>query len=168
MLDIFLKSHNTFEYQLPNEKIIRVVRRHWFYLLAPMALIAVSAILPMAAGLLLSFWDGLGEIAGVFWFVAGLYYLFLWNALFFNIMIYLLNTVIITDKRVIENIQSGLYKHAVNELPLDKIQDVTVRVHGMLASFLDFGNIEIQSAGAKTKFTFTCLPNPKDIKHLLH
>ncbi len=82
-------------------------------------------------------------------------------------MIYALNTVLVTNKRVIENKQEGLFKHRINELELDKVQDISIKVFGLLAELLSFGNLEIQSAGAKVKFSFTQLPHPQKIKNTI-
>jgi uncharacterized membrane protein YdbT with pleckstrin-like domain len=79
-------------------------------------------------------------------------------------MIYMLNTVILTNKRIIENQQLGLFKHAVSELALNRIQDITVSVFGVVAEFLKFGDIEIQTAGEEKNFIFRQVPNPHAIK----
>jgi len=82
-------------------------------------------------------------------------------------MIYSLNTLVITNKRVVENKQMGFFKNIVNEIKLDKVQDVSVKIYGPLASFLNYGNVEVQSAGAVNKFFFKQFPNPKDIKKII-
>ena len=82
-------------------------------------------------------------------------------------MLYNLNTVVVTNKRIIENKQEGFFKHTINELEIDKIQDMTVKVFGVLAEFLCFGNIEIQSAGVQAKFFFNTLPYPEKIKETI-
>ncbi len=82
-------------------------------------------------------------------------------------MIYFLNTVIVTNKRVIQNKQEGFFHHTSNELELNKIQDISVKILGPLATFLDFGDVEIQSAGAKPKFYLDRLPHPKKIKEVI-
>ncbi|MCD6550356.1 PH domain-containing protein [bacterium] len=82
-------------------------------------------------------------------------------------MIYSLNTVIITNKRIIENQQLGLFKHVIKEIELKNIQDISIEILGVFAQFLNYGNIEIQSAGAIAKFNFTRLPNPQKIKNII-
>lgn len=82
-------------------------------------------------------------------------------------MIYLLNTLLITNKRIIENTQAGLFRHTINELSTDKIQDISVQTFGPLAALLGYGNIEIQTAGTQAKFRFTFLPDPQKIKQTI-
>ncbi len=80
---------------------------------------------------------------------------------------YFLNTLVVTNKRVIENKQDGFFKYTMNEMELERIQDITVKVFGPLASFLDFGDIEIQSAGTTNKFYLSRFPHPKKIKETI-
>jgi len=47
---------------------------------------------------------------------------------------------------------------------LDKIQDITVKIEGPLATFLNFGKIEIQTAGTNVRLVFDYLPSPEEIK----
>lgn len=79
-------------------------------------------------------------------------------------MIYTLNTVAVTNRRIIENQQAGFFRHTVDELEIHKIQDITIKVYGIIPAMLKFGDLEIQTAGAMNKFVFTQLPHPKRIK----
>lgn len=103
----------------------------------------------------------------LFRFVSNAYFLIVWNIAFYNLMIYFLNTLIITDKRIIENKQLGFFNNIVNEIKLDKVQDVSVKIQGPLATFLKYGDVEIQSAGAVNKFFFRQFPDPEKIKQLI-
>jgi len=47
---------------------------------------------------------------------------------------------------------------------LDKIQDITVKIEDPLATFLNFGKIEIQTAGTNVRLVFDYLPSPEEIK----
>ena len=58
-------------------------------------------------------------------------------------MLYFLNTVIVTNQRIIENKQEGFFEYRTNEMELTKIQDISIKISGSLATFLDFGDIEI-------------------------
>ena len=82
-------------------------------------------------------------------------------------MLYSLNTVVVTNKRVMENQQRGFFKYTLNELERDKIQDISIKIEGVFASFLDYGDIEIQTAGAQNKFYFKKLPQPQKIKEII-
>ncbi|MFA5392169.1 MAG: PH domain-containing protein [Candidatus Paceibacterota bacterium] len=166
---ILSKSNNSFREQLPEENTILVTRKHWIILLIPMLFILLMAIAPSIIYhyfLQPSSWFN-NNLNLLFRFLTVAYFLILWNIAFYNIMIYSLNTLVITNKRVIENKQMGFFINIVNEIKLDKVQDVSIKIYGALASFLNYGDIEVQSAGAVNKFFFKQFPNPEKIKNII-
>jgi hypothetical protein len=81
---------------------------------------------------------------------------------------YYLDTWIVTNERVINIEQNGLFSRAVSELHLNQIQDVTSETIGFLATFLTYGDVYIQTAGEKERFRFEQINNPDDVKtHIL-
>ncbi|MCK4454242.1 PH domain-containing protein [Candidatus Parcubacteria bacterium] len=166
-MSIFTSSKNSFEGQLPGETTILLTRKHWLNLFVPLFINLLLILLPFVVYFIINSFSWYDKISSLYWFLATLLLLILWNLAFYNIMIYALNTVLVTNKRVIENKQEGLFKHRINELELDKVQDISIKVFGLLAELLSFGNLEIQSAGAKVKFSFTQLPHPQKIKNTI-
>lgn len=166
-MSIFTFSKNSFEGQLPDEKIVFLTRKHWFTIFVPLFFAFILVFLPFAFYFSINSSELYNSASSIYWFFVSVYFLVLWNLVFYSIMIYLLNTLIITDKRIIENKQQGLFKHTVNELEIEKIQDISVKVFGPVAEFLGFGNIEVQSAGAKAKFYFNRMPRPEEIKKII-
>ena len=166
-MSIFTYSKNSFEGQLPGEETILLARKHWFYLFTPLLIISLLALSPLAVYFLVNLFSWYSKISSLFWFLTSLSFLILWNLAFYHIMLYSLNTVILTNKRIIENKQGGFFRHTVNEIELNRIQDVSIKVFGPLAEFLSFGDIEIQSAGAIPKFYFTQLPEPEKLKNII-
>jgi membrane protein YdbS with pleckstrin-like domain len=166
-MSIFTVSKNSFEGQLPDEKVVFLTRKHWFTIFVPLFFAFILAVLPFALYFSINSLDFYSVAPSVYWFFVSVYFLILWNMTFYSIMIYFLNTLIVTNKRIIENKQKGFFKHTVNELEIDKIQDISVKVFGPLAEFLGFGNIEVQSAGAQAKFFFNQMPDPEKIKEII-
>jgi hypothetical protein len=164
---IFFHTKNSFEHQLPGEEIVLVARRHWLNLLGPLVILFLFSFFPLIAHSFISGWSGYEKVEDLFFFVAIIYYFMIWNIAFYNILMHSLNTVIITNKRLIENEQKGLYRHVVNELEYDKIQDMTVKIFGFVASFMDYGDIEIQTAGAQNKILFNFMPRPHRLKEII-
>lgn len=151
----------------PNEKIILIVRKHWVVLLEHTAmavlLAAVSLVLfPFARSLLASY-APLGadvemwHVVISFFFV--IYLMSLFAALFFALMDYYLDMWIITDKRIIDIEQRGLFSRETAEVPVSNVQDVTLDVHGILRTIFKFGTIKLQTAGMREFFI-------KDVPHL--
>ncbi len=164
MPNIFTASEHSFEKQLPGEKTILLTRKHWISFYFPIAVIVILIVLPFIISLIISSFSWYKTISPFYWFIAITYLLILWHLIFYNIMIYMLNTIIVTNRRIIENQQLGFFKHTVSEVALNRIQDITVSVFGVVAEFLKFGDIVIQTAGEEEKFFFHQLPNPRAIK----
>ena len=156
-------SGNTFKGQLPGETTVLVSRKHWITLAMPLFLIIVVALIPLAAYSFIA----LTTYSRLYWFLSSAFWLFLWNLFFFNLMIYSLNTLVVTNRRVIETRQLGFFKYSASEFQKDKIQDVSVKITGILASLLNFGNLEIQTSGTENKFNFTDFPDPEKIKQII-
>jgi hypothetical protein len=154
----------------PQEKVIRVVRKHWFVLLsqgffyllmllAPVAIITVVLELPIMEGFSLS---GSALILSIF---AGFLWLYLlWNAMFLTLTDYLLDVLVITDKRIFEIDQRGLFRRESSTFRIDRIQDVTVEVKGVIATFLNFGDIHIHTAGEGHDFVGKMMADPYSVK----
>lgn len=103
----------------------------------------------------------------LFIFSSSIYILFVWLRLFLLITDYYLDAWIITDKRIVDIVQSGLFKREVSECRLDRIQDVTTRVEGLMPTIFDFGDVHIQTAGKEKEFVFRQVPDPYGVKDLI-
>lgn len=77
---------------------------------------------------------------------------------------YYLDVLILTNKKIVDVEQRGLFAREVSSLPLEKIQDVTVSTRGLLATFFHFGDLKIQTAGAAPEIIVRYLRNPDEIK----
>lgn len=74
---------------------------------------------------------------------------------------------IVTDRRIIDIDQHMLFSRSMSELLLEDIQDVASKVTGILATFFDFGDVNIQTAGAKPNFTFSQVPHPREVAAII-
>jgi len=167
ILNIFTSSSNSFRGQKPQEKTVLVVRRHWFWVLSPAIFAFLLALLPFLIYLFISSMPFYPAVSNFYWFLVSFHFLILWSAFFYMLMLYFLNAVIITDQRVIQNNQKGFFNYDMIEIKLEKIQDISVKIVGPIATFLDFGDLEIQTAGTQVKFHFNGLPQPQKIKDLI-
>lgn len=167
MPSILFASTNSFRGQLPGEQTRLVSRRHWVALFWPTFWLVIFTILPIGVYYVLQYLNWYLSIKDIFWFLAIIYYFFLWCALFYNLMLYFLNIIIVSNKRVINNQQLGFFQYQTSELEIQKIQDVQAKVEGFWAAILHFGDLEIQTAGTQNKFYFYTLPSPEKIKQLI-
>jgi len=79
---------------------------------------------------------------------------------------YYLDIWIITDKRIVDIEQKGLFRREVSEFSLDRIQDVTSETPNFIATILKYGNIRVQTAGSRP-FTAQDIPDVTGIKDLI-
>lgn len=159
--------HKLFPSQLEDEKIHIVVRQHWVVLLKKLIIW-----LMFAAALVFFRRYGQANLPGLFEGLTGqvtelfvqVYTLFLTLALFIIWLLYYLNIQVITDRRIVDVDQVGLFFHEVSELHIQNIEDVTSDVSGVFGTLFNFGNVYVQTAGTKERFEFDQVPNPGDIE----
>lgn len=160
-----MRRPDQFSGREPDEKIILVLHRHWFVFLGKLGLSLVLAVLPLAVGVILKIQAGWQLADGSFGFglavmALGLYELFIWMLAFGFWLDYYLDYFLMTDRRVVDIEQSGLFDRSVAELRLYRIQDVTSVVKGFWPTMLRYGNVYIQTAGEKERFIFEQVPHP--------
>lgn len=152
-----------------NEKILLVVRKHWFVMARTAILFFVLLFVPLIGAILFPYIKTLfGEdllYAGTNFFVS-LYFAALSAFLFFEWMDYYLDTWIITSRRIIDVEQQGLFSRHVAEIPLSRVQDITIEVNGILETLLGFGTIRIQTAGERDFFIHD-VPRLQELKNVI-
>lgn len=156
---------------MPNEKIIKIIRRDGFILLKKLVLVAVLAGLPALVGLIMvSLYPNWlnGEISYPLLVLgAGGYILFIWLFLFFSFIDYYLDIWIITSERIIDVKQEGFFSRTVAELKLFQIQDVTSELEGFFEFIFKYGDVYVQTAGEIQRFTFKQVPNPEGVRDII-
>lgn len=167
LLKLFTVSGYNFEGKRSDENVILLLRRHWFVIFVRLLFLLILAFLPLVIFLFLANFISRYGLREVFDFLTAVYFLFWWLALFYKITMYLLDTWIVTDHRIIDSEQHGFFNRTVAELSLSRIQDVSVKVSGLINTFLDFGDLEVQTAGAENKFLFKQIPHPTRVKDLI-
>ena len=149
-----------------NEEIRLVVRKHWFVMLSYGIAGLAMLILGTGAYLYLPAVAPFIEISidnSLLAFAYFLYLMILVGLLFYAWIDYYLDTWIITDTRVIDIEQNGFFSREVSEIPLSRVQDVTIDVHGLIPTLLKFGTIRLQTAGER-EFTMHHIPRLQEVK----
>ncbi|MBI3458900.1 PH domain-containing protein [Candidatus Azambacteria bacterium] len=165
LFSIFTESHNTFEGQEKDENVIVLLRRHPFYILLQVFFSIILFIAPILGALVFAQFILQNNLLGLFLFLYSLWCLIGWQVLFYSITLYTLDVWIVTNKRIIDSNQIGFFNRITSELHLDKIQDVSVRIEGLIPTFFQFGDLEVQTAGTEEKFKFFQIPNPLEVKN---
>jgi len=155
----------------PNEEIFLKVRKHKLVFILEVIFIVPAVLLPPVAYYFLKFLGKIEVSSDTFYlllFAYSIFLLFLW-IIFFKIWTdYYLDILIVTNKRVVDVEQKGFFHRDVSTLRLDRIQDLRVNLKGVLATFLDFGEIYIQTAGEAREFVMRYVPNPNHVKSVIY
>lgn len=97
----------------------------------------------------------------------GAYYMSCWTFLFTAFLDYYLDTWIITNDRLLNIEQEGVFARTISELDLYKIQDATSEVKGILPYLFGYGSIHIQTAGETKRFELKQVPDPHNLRKLI-
>ena len=163
-------THYHFEGQKNEEEILMVIHRHWFNILTHFSVIFFMVLFLFGSYFISAyFFDEFSEqlLLNLTAFMRSLFFTFLW-LLFFAIWIdYYFDVWIVTSERIINIEQKGLFTRVVSELELEKIQDVTTDVRGVIPTFLNYGHLLIQTAGERERFIFRNVPDPYKIKDMI-
>src|SRR4030042_2019978 len=161
-----------------DEKIIMTLRRHWFVLMMVVLKLVPLFLLPLIIGPFISPYFVIGEplMQKSFWLITSLWWLFVWAGMAILWVNYYLDYWVVTNQRVISTYQTGLFRREVSELSFSRIQDLTVTVKGLLKTFINYGNLEIRTAGtfdvnqqdnATNVFIFRDIPYPYEVQNTL-
>jgi len=155
-----------FPNQQPDENIILFLRRHWIVLLKIIivfiVLLGIIALFDFGTYYYSNIWESkIGYPIMVLGTSA--YVLFVMLFSFTQFVDYYLDVWIVTNKRIINIEQKGLFARVVSEKELSRMQDVTSEVKGFLETFLHYGNVFIQTAGEKERFVFQQVPEATEV-----
>ncbi len=157
----------------PDEKIIAKVRRHWFYFLKEIAMLFVVLMVPVIIYMLVVYFDlkqYLHIPGDFFWFsivLSALWGLAWWLGFYVAWTDFYLDVLIVTDKRIFDIEQKGLFFRDSSSFRLDRVQDITIQVEGVMGTLLGFGHIHIQTAGERREFIATFIPHPHELMTLI-
>lgn len=161
---IFTKSKDSFEGEEEGEKVILLIRRHPFFILARLGVFALMILVPIVLGVAFLPFLLSHNLLEAFFFASSVWYLLLWLAIFYALTMYTLDVWIVTDHRIIDSMQHGFFSRTVSELHLSRIQDITVQTKGVIQTVLKFGDLHVQTAGTEEKFFFSQIPHPGAVK----
>lgn len=93
-----------------------------------------------------------------------LYYLFIWLFFFYSFLDYYLDIWIVTNYRIINIEQNGLFDRIISEQKLYRVQDVTSEIKGIIPTFFDYGDVYVQTAAEKERFIFKQIPHASEVR----
>lgn len=167
-MDGFTKYH--FKDLSDNDKILYVLHRNWFYLLKQYFVIfLIIGVFFGAMMFLPAIFPGMlgADFAKVSLFFENTFFLAIWLFGFLIWVDYYFDIWIITEERIVNIEQKGLFMRKVSELRHSKIQDVTTEVVGFLPTIINYGDVRIQTAGEREEFVFRTISDPYHVKSII-
>ena len=163
------------EFELePGEHVVKEARKHWFLFAATLLPYAILALIPFALPGLLRLAPVMAGYAAYIDYTQplmraalGVWLLVVWTGAFSAFTRYYLNLWVLTDRRIVDIKQRTYFNREVSSLLLNRVQDVTSDVSGVLSSLLDIGTIHVQSAGEDEEFIMAGIPRPMQMRDLI-
>ncbi len=151
------------------EGVLLFTRRHWVFAAWELTKLALIAILPIVALLLLAKFtfgfDGrkglivaaLSLIWALIWLVRGY---FAWYRFSHDIWI-------VTNQRIIDSVKRHWFHHRMASADLDDVEDIALVKEGLFPTMFDYGDLRLQTAGELGNFVLAGIPDPKDVLALV-
>ncbi|MBI2267939.1 MAG: PH domain-containing protein [Candidatus Blackburnbacteria bacterium] len=153
-----------FETQELEEKIVLLLRKHpitnipWIVLSLALALAPlVFGFIPLATFFPVQFQTG----AILLW------YLLVVAIVLEGALSWFFNVYMITDERIIDVDFYNLIYREISDAKIDRIQDVTYKMGGVVGTLFNYGDVVIQTAGTIPNFDFIAVPNPAEVARVL-
>lgn len=83
------------------------------------------------------------------------------------LLIWWLNTYIVTNKRLLHYAQKGLFDQTVTETPHERILNVSYKTEGIISTFFGYGNVIVQVVGLMEPIILENIDTPMQIKDYL-
>lgn len=157
-----------------DEKIVVSVHRHWLTLFTSLFSLWTFALVPLVSWLILLTFEksydtflviDFSSYGTHFTYFYCLWLLWVSMAVAYVLMNHYLDTWTITNRRVIVIDQQGFFRRHIGSFRLERLQDVNVEINGLVATLLDYGTLEAETAGhGEGEFRAHFLPHPRELK----
>lgn len=158
----------TFPDQREGEQIKVFFRKYWISFLPTIIFCFFLLLIPLITFLVLRFTNlGVSDFKNLLLLGFSSYILVVLAFFLTTFIDYYLDVGIITDQRIVDIAQNGLFHRTVSEQDLIRIQDVKVKKQGIFQTFFDFGDVFIQTAGEAPNFNFSSIPKPNEAAQVI-
>lgn len=152
-----------------NEYVIYIAHKHWFIFATRLFVVIVMAIIPLILLLLIGLIPSVDpvETAKIFTLFYSVYLLLMWIVAFVMWTDYYLDVLVVTNMRIMDIEQKGLFDREVSTIRFETIQEIGVEIEGLIPTFLSFGNLYIQTAATNREFSIDEIANPTLVKEII-
>jgi hypothetical protein len=127
--------------QKPDERLVLQIRRYWLTFVPTLIIFTILFLLPfiisIAARILLPDLTPLSDTIRLLLTLTGSVYCLLILLIFYSsFVVFHLDLSIITNERLVDMEQKGLFSRVISEMDLYQVQDVTTEIKGVFPSVL--------------------------------
>jgi hypothetical protein len=157
-------EHIDFETRSKDEKIILLLRAHP---ITNLKWIFVTLVMLLVPGVIqvIGFFDALP--AGFDLVVTLSFYLLTMAYALEHFLSWYFNVYLVTTLRVVDVDFYNLIYKQVSDADLDKIQDVTYNMGGVVRTVFNYGDVLVQTAAEVTQFEFLAVPSPDKVVKIM-
>jgi len=169
-MSLSLNPQFLFPGQQAGEKIHLVTRKHWVVLARDIVIWLIFVVILFGYDwFLVPQFPFLRtpEAAKIANLIKTVYLMYVIGGLMALWVLYYLNYQIITNERIVDVDQKNLLFHSTTELHLAQVEDVTSEIKGFLGNLFNYGNVYVQTAGARTRFEFDYIPDPNAVVKII-
>ncbi|MEK7121250.1 MAG: PH domain-containing protein [Patescibacteria group bacterium] len=145
-----------------NEILIKIIRRHASTLYGPFSL---------AGGILLAYFLVVYyfqfNFFGYGWQVFGTLILALAPFIIYKTYIWRKNAFLITNQRLVNNEQSGLFSRTVTEVMYEDVNEIVFKQKGLSAAVSNYGTLVIRTP-SESQIIFEMIPEPEKVVELIN
>lgn len=161
---MFCPENLKFETMDTEEKVVLFLRKHWITNVPWILLFFVMLVVPVLVSNLSLF----NSVPSNYMFIFILiWYLITTAYLLESFLTWFFNVYIVTDERIVDIDFYNLIYKEVSDANIDKIQDVTYKMGGVIRTLLNYGDVMIQTASEVPNFEFLAVPKPDKIAKVL-
>lgn len=153
-----------FESQTKDEEVVLTLRAHPITQISWITIALIMFFLPVFFNIPLVDFLTNNQI----FFINFFWYSFLISYVFLNILNYLFNVGIVTNKRIVDVDFHGILYKETTASSIDKIEDVTIKSAGYIPSLFNFGNVFVQTAGNEQNIEFINVPKPTEAASIIN
>lgn len=156
------------------EKIEYLLRRHPLTFIPTLVLFLIIMLVPVVVYFLINnlYPEILDPMISNILFplailITSTYYLGAYLFLYFQFIEFYLDMWIVTNDRIVDINQKGLFSNIITELDLYRVQDVTVDINGFFPTIFKYGNIKVKTASQNLGIVFHNVSNPNEVRETL-
>lgn len=154
----------------PGERILCVVMQHPFGIIF-IDIITIICLLFSLVAIIMLLPDMVARSSDKIYFIMALLIVTIVSVvgliLLVSTAVYRRTKLTITDRNIIQILQSGIFVQKISQISLANVEDVTSEQKGIFPGMFNFGVLQIETAGEQHNFSFPFCPNPHRVAKII-